>query len=98
MTEYPEALLETVARGIFTGILAGGDDAEWERELASESSSSWKRYLFCVAQDALDALGLQEEFGWETTNEQLGVTYKRMVGAGTPSHRRLMFRSDWEDA
>ena len=64
MSKYPEALLETVARGIFTGILYGGDDAEWEAELADESQYSRKALLLCAAQDALDALGMRVDELW----------------------------------
>ena len=62
MNEYPdvtdEGLIDAVARGIFTGILYGGNDDAWNNELVDgptvwvRDSRNWYR---CGAIDAIRA-------------------------------------------
>jgi hypothetical protein len=110
MSEYPEALLEKVAKAI-------SPDA-WE----PEAPAHWKEYARDQAEAALDAIGLREDELWTPVGvngerwgarrkaeaEQVARDYPRDwtyageedLGPNGIDHlegeRRLVFESEWE--
>lgn len=57
-----ENLLEYVGKALFTGILFGGSDAEWETELNDEQKGMPRRWRDWYRSGALDAIRAYREY------------------------------------